>query len=107
MLFLNSFFREGSYFSSRSAPRANTKSRSPSSAKETKAKVVNVSDWSAIDTSTFSCLSVSNKKTPKGSLPTHPTKLLLPPSLAMAQATLAGAPPAFFVKLLAFERLLP
>src|SRR5690606_10923922 len=103
----NIFRREGSYTNSLSAPRQNTKSRSPSSASDTKASVVKVSDTCAKEISTPSVLSTYKRNVPNGSFPTQPKKMPLPPNLAMAQATFAGAPPAFLVNSVALERSLP
>src|SRR5690606_13611299 len=57
--------------------------------------------------STPSFLRILSRKAPKGSRPTQPRNTALPPNLAMAQATLAAAPPAFLVKAGAVERSNP
>src|SRR6056297_2715547 len=101
------FLRAGLYFNSLSAPLLKTKSRSPSSAMETKAKVVKVSDNWASEISTPSLFKVSKRNFPNGSSPTHPIKIPFPPNLEMAQATLAGAQPAFLVNSVALDRSLP
>src|SRR5690606_11534732 len=57
--------------------------------------------------STPSFLRILSRKAPKGSRPTQPRNTALPPNLAIAQATLAAAPPAFLVKAGAVERSNP